>query len=427
MKVLHIAYHHGMNNSGGAAIASTRLHAALLKRGVESRYVCVNAREPGENVVVLPRGWRRLIRDFLSWIGRGVWKVSSYRQSVWMNLVPMFGLEDEIHRFAPDVIHLHFLRTDVISIRQLARLGEVGGCKVVVNLHDLYMINALAPQPEGDGRYIDGFAKGNSKRLERWMFCRKRRAMARLRPEVIAPSRWACACCAASLIGRGLRTWAIPNLTGDAFWCEPREKNGRFVILFGANGGRSQPAKGFDNLRAALRALSDEVKAHSELRIFGERGEDCQTEGVQTRFLGSGKSAEEMRRIYKQADVYAFPSRCETQGMTKVEAMLCGVPVIAFDRTACAEGIDNGRMGIVVRDGDVSGYADGIRRYYERWFAGELENERSTVADLARRKFNADRIVDAILAAYEGFDFKFASTGSASGLRRNEMCYNSMT
>lgn len=402
-RVLHIAYHHGMNDSGGAAIASTRLHAALLKRGVESRYVCVNAREPGENVVVLPRGWRRPIRDFLSWIGRGIWKATSYRQSVWMNLVPMFGLEEEIRRFAPDVIHLHFLRPDVISLRQLGRLGEIGGCKVVVNLHDLYMINALEPCPESDRRYIEGFVKGNSKRLERWMFSRKSRAMARLRPDIIAPSRWACLCCETSLIGRDMRTWAIPNLMGNSFFFEERGKNDRFVILNGANGGRCSKWKGFDDLCAAFRVLPDGMKAHMELRVFGESGEDCLTEGVQTRFLGSVSSAEEMRRIYAQADLFAFPSRCETQGMTKIEAMLCGVPVIAFDRTACAEGIVDGRTGTVVRDGDVPGYAEGIRSYYEKWSAGVLENERRTVADLAKREFDIDRIVNAILEAY-GWD-----------------------
>ena len=61
MRVAHIAFQYGLNNTGGAAIAATRLHQALLKHGVESHYICVYAREKGENVHELPRGWKRRI------------------------------------------------------------------------------------------------------------------------------------------------------------------------------------------------------------------------------------------------------------------------------------------------------------------------------------------------------------------------------
>ena len=45
-----IAFHYGQKNSGGAAIASTRLHLAYLANGIKSHYICVHQHEDGANV-----------------------------------------------------------------------------------------------------------------------------------------------------------------------------------------------------------------------------------------------------------------------------------------------------------------------------------------------------------------------------------------
>ena len=401
MRVAHIAFQYGLNNTGGAAIASTRLHQALLKHGVESHYICVYAREKGENVHELPRGWKRRLFILLTKLTRNFWKKTSYRKAIPMNVIPLFGLEAELKKIQPDVVHVQWLNADVASFSQLAKLPY----KMIFNLHDLFVINAIEPYPCKDRRFVTGFDKTNSTRLERWLFNRKRKMIAALQPSFIGPSEWVAGECRASLIGKGLSAYAIPNLPDLTFeqHCAvgtAAELHSRFVILFGAYGGRGNRLKGFDDLVQALKILPPEMKSQSELRIFGESAADCEIEGVRTHFLGSVSDPSELIKIYQSADVFAFPSREETQGMTKVEAMLCGLPVIAFNRTACAEGIEHGVTGWIAPNGDFAVYAEGLSHYFVAWKSGEQEASRATVASLAARNFQTGILVGKICNVY---------------------------
>lgn len=70
-----------------------------------------------------------------------------------------------------------------------------------------------------------------------------------------------------------------------------------------------------------------------------------------------------VRRFLAAGDVYAFPSRYEGFPVAPVEAMACGLPVVA----AAASGVrdifpDNGCGGVVVPVGDPSSFADALSR-----------------------------------------------------------------
>ena len=401
MRVAHIAFQYGLNNTGGAAIASTRLHQALLEHGVESHYICVHAREKGENVHELPRGWRRKLFLLLAKLTRCIWKFTPYRQSICLNLVPMFGLEAELKKINPDVVHVQWINNDVCSFEQLAKLPY----KMIFNLHDLFVINAIEPYPCQDRRFVTGFDKTNSTRLERWLFNRKRKMIAALQPSFIGPSEWVAGECRASLIGKGLSAFAIPNIPDPTFerHCVAgvaAESHSRFVILFGAYGGRGNCLKGFEDLVQALKLLPPEMKSQTELRIFGESAADCEIEGVRTHFLGSVSDPSELIKIYQSADVFAFPSREETQGMTKVEAMLCGLPVIAFNRTACAEDIEHGVTGWIAPNGDFAAYADGLAHYFAARKDGKLLASKGAIAVAALNRFRTESLEEEVDNAY---------------------------
>lgn len=47
-------------------------------------------------------------------------------------------------------------------------------------------------------------------------------------------------------------------------------------------------------------------------------------------FLGS-KNALELGEIYRSVDVFVFPSKTDTLGLVNLEAMACGLPIIAYD------------------------------------------------------------------------------------------------
>lgn len=64
------------------------------------------------------------------------------------------------------------------------------------------------------------------------------------------------------------------------------------------------------------------------------------------RFTG-GQPPEFMPDFYKAADVFAFPSRSETQGLVLVEAMAAGLPVAAVNAAVTADVVGDSPAGIL--------------------------------------------------------------------------------
>ena len=401
MKVVHIGFLYGLNNTGGAAIASTRLHLALLKAGVESHYVCVHRREDGPNVHVLPRhGLTRRLYFLLTKVARCFWKFTPYRQSICLNIIPMFGLERLLKRIKPDVVHVQWINADVCSLGQLAKLPY----KLVFNLHDLFMINAIEPCPHDDVRYQKGFTPANSTILERWLLRRKRKLVEKKRPVFIGPSDWVCKMCEASIIGQGCTSATVLNIIDSRFRLDPGlyMRHDKMIMLFGAWGGRRNKIKGWGDCEKALRVLPNEIKRDVTVHIFGEEGDDYDIDGLPVHFLGTQSNPDVLNSVYNSVDLFLFPSVEETQGMTKIEAMLCGLPVITFDRTACAEGIVHGQTGWVAEDGDLHGFADGVLYYHALFKKNGMAALRAKIAQLAKDSFLSQRTVEQVLRIYQG-------------------------
>jgi len=74
-------------------------------------------------------------------------------------------------------------------------------------------------------------------------------------------------------------------------------------------------------------------------------------------------SLTDVKEVYLASSVFTLPSRFEGFGLVIIEAMACGVPVVAFD---CENGprniITNNQDGILVTPFDTDAYADGLLR-----------------------------------------------------------------
>ena len=81
----------------------------------------------------------------------------------------------------------------------------------------------------------------------------------------------------------------------------------------------------------------------------------------------------------------------EPFGLSVVEAMACGTPVIAFRRGSMPELIDDGVTGMIVDDLDAAAAAVSV--------VGRLD--RATIRETAVRRFGRDRMVDEYVTVYE--------------------------
>ena len=63
---------------------------------------------------------------------------------------------------------------------------------------------------------------------------------------------------------------------------------------------------------------------------------------------------------YNLADVYILPSKFEGFGIVFIEALACGLPVIASDAFGCRAGLLNGELGLLVNPDDIDMIADAV-------------------------------------------------------------------
>lgn len=128
--------------------------------------------------------------------------------------------------------------------------------------------------------------------------------------------------------------------------------------------GRYMPQKGFDRLISAWKIVSER---HPDwiLRIYGDGMREKLQKQIDTLEISKTCILEHsVRNVidkYCESSIFVLSSRFEGFGMVITEAMVCGVPPIAF---TCPCGprdiIENNIDGILVENGDITGLADKI-------------------------------------------------------------------
>jgi glycosyltransferase involved in cell wall biosynthesis len=121
-----------------------------------------------------------------------------------------------------------------------------------------------------------------------------------------------------------------------------------------------EPRKGIDTLLRAYERVAPHVREH--LVIVGKRGWYYNTLYTQARGIGLDRihfvdyvSDQELPFVYNLATAFVFPSRYEGFGFTPLEAMACGVPVIASNSSSIPEVVAD--AGLLIPPNDVMGFA----------------------------------------------------------------------
>lgn len=133
----------------------------------------------------------------------------------------------------------------------------------------------------------------------------------------------------------------------------------KLAILFV---GQIKKIKGIDNLVKVLDFLYKEKKLHPKLLITGKvtnpKDENFFEEikklsqGLDVEFLGEVPHWE-IEKIYEKADIFILPSYSEALGMTIMEAMASGLPVVSSDVSGPRDLVEDGRTGFLVEPGNL--------------------------------------------------------------------------
>ncbi len=110
---------------------------------------------------------------------------------------------------------------------------------------------------------------------------------------------------------------------------------------------------------------------------------------------------EDVLEVMKESSALLHCAESEGFGWVVVEAMAVGLPVIASAVDGPRDILDHGKTGLLVPTGDISGYADALKRIFsEPGFSRKLtENARASV----EMEFSAEKMVEKIANVYREF------------------------
>lgn len=189
----------------------------------------------------------------------------------------------------------------------------------------------------------------------------------------------------------GAQISVVPGGVDTRLFCPPEKKpvHSRPVIL--VPGRINDELKGFETVRQACRKLVDEG-FEFEVRITA--ADEMSSDEPWLSNCGWIDQAD-MPDLYREADIVIVPSLwVEPFGLTAVEAMACGVPVVGARIGGIAESVVHEQTGLHFTAGNASELADCLRRLLQNPELGKQLGERGRKR--CEELFDWDALVDRV-------------------------------
>jgi len=354
MRVLHFNTH----SSGGSYEYAALLSTALAEQGIESRVLCKASHpaEPG--------------RLFLDRIIRRSYV--SFSTEPWHGTRRLLTPPAPEHLDRVDVVHLHTVADWFDVPRWLESLPRHIG--VVISLHDMWHVSGGCFLYRGCDLYSDTCAPCPILRWPANRFLaadeqsRKLRAYHKCGARLVANSQWLVEIVGRSPIAKACGEVRVipPGIDTTVF--KPRDKNlcrkhldlsaDAFVIVTGGT-SLTDANKNVSWLFKQLSHLPD--LADVIVLAFGE-GAVPVPDRLNVRCTGGIPDRHDLARLLTAADVFVSASQMETYGMTLVEAMACGTPVVAFRVGGIPEAAPEGQGAMLCAPQDGAALIDAIMK-----------------------------------------------------------------
>lgn len=392
---MRILYLNAADNEGGAAKAATRLLHGVHEQGAEAA-LYVQRKYGADPLVFGPgAGFQRLMGFARPTLEERLLGISPKRRKGPFSAAFLpDGLLPKVEKFGPDLVHLHWVAR-MMRLETLSRLRV----PIVWTMHDSWAFTGGCYLPNDCRHFCDScgscpvLGSSTENDLSRRIWRRKERAWKDLDLTVVAPSRWMAGQVRSSALFKNVRVEVIANGI-DPRRYRPLDRTSarqhfnlppdRKLVLYGAKGALTDPNKGFDLLRAALKELAQgPMRDRVELVVFGTSpSERAPESGFTTHCPGWQQDDASLARLYSAADLFVLPSRSENLPFTVMEAMACGTPCVGFDQGGVADLVEHRVTGYLAKPYDTSDLARGIR-----WV---LEQDREALSGPALRKVNEE-------------------------------------
>ena len=360
--------HFATELAGGTGMASLRLHAELVRQGIDSRLHHRFGSSNVGHVTIDPRHRSRLWRLWEKYVISHRWRQQNPERGIFIHSRWIYPSRLADFGPVPDVVNLHlvFRWLDLPSF--LSSVPE--GLPVVWSLHDLHPVTGGCIHPQDCQRFTTHChdcpnLKTPSTHDRSWHeYELKDRLYRDLDLHIVGNSEWTTAQARRSALMRHVRSFQTipPGLDIELFTCVEKSlarqalgvATKKFVVGF-ACPDLSDPNKGAALLLQTLRALVSQSEI--TMLVFGGGKLPDVDRKFETVQLGIIQSPRLQSIFYSACDVFAVPSRVESFGLTALEAMACGTPVVAFRTGGLAELVVHRKTGLLV---DITAGASGL-------------------------------------------------------------------
>ncbi|MFH1809336.1 MAG: glycosyltransferase [Pseudomonadota bacterium] len=411
--------------AGGAERMAQRLHQAVRQRGHVDHVFVGNKRSLDPDVFVVDNRARQG-----SVVGLAA-RAFEHASGIPFAYFPgSRALVEQLCRY--DVVHLHNLHGDFFELRRVPELAA--RVPVVVTLHDLFWATGHCAQPMDCPRWSQGcghcpdlarypMVHRDATAFNRW---NKRNLIARGPHQIIAPTQW-------------IRDrWHEAGMPGPDPVVVPRGldlevyrpgdrakarhqmglETGRSIVMFSAQGGIENTYKDGQTVIETLRRLMALTGAACPtlLVLGGGRAEfpaDLQAHIHRTGFLDDTAA---VVRCYQAADVLLHATRADNSPLVIIEAMACGLPVVANAIGGIAELVVPGETGWLSEAGDVESLTHQVQVLLDDSRLATDMGARARAR--ARTRHDVQRYVDRVLEVYAEARRRCAA-GPTRGNRRS--------
>lgn len=380
------------HGAGGVASAHYNLFRALQRRGLEVRLFTFDDPHASQDAEIVRRGgpgWLRWLIGRLNWLifailqpGRQAYQTRDIFQSMWGARRMARALQD----FAPDVVILSDHGAPGLALPQ-----QTGARVILVSHHN-------------PARFLNHPELQSMSKLDvRWALCLEQRVLDRV-DAVICPSDYMHRCFEQTYhFGGPLHV--IPNLL-DADGVEgiaaedPRPALGLapddLLIYMPAAGSR---LKGAGYLPELIYCLAAETQRTLGFYIPGYVEPDVAAAlldpPANIRLHLAGQQPYEAHVAAVKACSFGIsPSVMENYSMALLEAVWCGVPMLAFNTGGNSDIIHDSRNGYLIPEGEVQSFSQAALSLFDPAALGALQEQ---TAEYSRRELGPERALQAYL------------------------------
>ncbi|HZH90755.1 MAG TPA: glycosyltransferase family 4 protein [Pyrinomonadaceae bacterium] len=211
------------------------------------------------------------------------------------------------------------------------------------------------------------------------------------------------------VIPNGISVAGIDNALGDFDRAEFRRKLSPDAPLIVGTVGELSPVKGQEDfVRAAALVVREEKFERARFLIVGDdRSAGGETHARLERLIAEHEleahvrllgHVSELTPLISSLDLYVSASRAEAFGLATLEALMCGVAVVATGTDGALEMIDDGLTGNLVPVGDAASLARAMLRLLRDGDERARISKRARVESRAR--FSLERMVGATEKIY---------------------------